>query len=106
MQGRRSSIRHSASAKKGTRDEPINLDSDDDLDFTQADLDAILAQELRDKEVPMGTRECLVGSESSPVSELPSLAGCYHPPQTCSVCYAKWIAAQLEGSSWREARCP
>lgn len=76
---------------------------------SQIDEDAILAQLLQEQEdqqaVP-ATRECPACNDQFPVYELPSLAHCAHPPQTCTDCFAGWIAAQLEGSSWQTAKCP
>jgi hypothetical protein len=63
---------------------------------------ATVAQEV----VSVATRECPVCGDSSPIAEWPSLAGCEHPRGTCSACYAIWITAQLQESSWTEARCP
>jgi hypothetical protein len=102
--------------------------SEDDINATlsQEQLDHQLAQRLQQQEdvsgptmgqdqtdlaqptpyVTVATRECLVCGDSSPIAELPKLAECKHLPQTCSTCYAGWIAAQLQESSWREAKCP
>jgi hypothetical protein len=67
------------------------------------DINAVtVAQEV----VSVATRQCPVCGDDSPIAELPSLAGCEHKPQTCSTCNAGWITAQLQESSWTEARCP
>jgi hypothetical protein len=81
------------------------------LDPTQTDLDAEVAQLLQEEEervhqVAAGTRECAVCGDGFPISELPSLAECEHPPRTCADCYSGWVTAQLQGSGWREAKCP
>jgi hypothetical protein len=57
-------------------------------------------------EVSVATRLCDVCADRHPVTELPFLAECKHQPQTCSSCYTKWIARQLESNGWRGARCP
>ncbi|KAF2823247.1 hypothetical protein CC86DRAFT_409172 [Ophiobolus disseminans] len=82
-----------------------------ELDTMQATLDAELAQFLQEEEdrsrqTTTSTRECAVCGDSHPISELPALAECEHPPRTCADCYAGWVASQLEGSGWREAKCP
>lgn len=101
------------SAQQGTREEPIELEADfrsnlDDMGrkgivekVTIAEQTAKVAGHVSRKAC-----ECLVCGDSFPVTELPSLAGCSHPPQVCAICYAKWVAVQLEESSWREAKCP
>jgi hypothetical protein len=103
---------------------PMDLDYEEDwssgsqwkynpsmLNNAQTELDAELAWQLQDEEernlqTPLATRECPVCTDSFPITTLPSLADCTHAPQTCTICYAGWVAAQLEGSSWREAKCP
>jgi hypothetical protein len=72
------------------------------LPRTENDSNAPVAQEL----VSVALRQCPVCSDSFPIAELPMLAECKHLPHTCSTCYAGWVAAQLQGSSWMEARCP
>lgn len=98
--------------------EPMDLDQDNwncrldnELDTLQTTLDAELAYFLHEEEeqarqTAISTRECAVCGDRHPISELPSLAECKHPPQTCAECYAGWVASQLEGSGWKEAKCP
>jgi hypothetical protein len=96
--------------------EAIDIDEEDwnfrnELDAVDTSMDAFLAQQLQEEEersrVPIvATRACVVCDESHPISDLPSLAECEHLPQTCATCYSEWLAAQLEGSGWREAKCP
>jgi hypothetical protein len=151
-QHRRSNAGRVVSGKHGTRDDPIDLDpnselnsdesdevvltgraktggssapqldpmdldgddwnwnSSDEFGSTQIDLDATLAQLLQEEEqfqqLAVKTRDCVVCGDSHPINELPSLAECTHFPQTCATCYGGWIATQLQGSSWREAKCP
>jgi hypothetical protein len=140
----------------GTRDDPIDLDIESDLDSDDSDSvifmstanvgrpfshdadlmdldeddwgstdnkvylhhvdgDANLAQRLheeeeeeeeRSRQAAKSTRDCVVCGEDQHISELHALADCEHIPQTCGNCYAQWVAAQLEGSGWREAKCP
>jgi hypothetical protein len=78
-------------AHKGTRENPIDVE---------------LVSNVRAKKPIVEIPECSVCGDSCPGAELPSLAGCEHPPQTCSTCYTAWLAVQLRGSSWREAKCP
>jgi hypothetical protein len=87
--------------------------SESSLDVYYPDLSAKLPRvenninaKVAQEPVSMAIRQCLVCSDSFPVAELPMLAECKHLPHTCSTCYAGWIAAQLQGSSWTEARCP
>ena len=92
-------------------DDDWNWSSSDELHPNQTNLDATLAQLLQEEEESNGqvvaaTRDCAVCGDSYPISELPSLADCEHSPQTCATCYAGWVTAQLQGSSWREAKCP
>ncbi|KAH7078787.1 hypothetical protein BKA63DRAFT_409323 [Paraphoma chrysanthemicola] len=99
-------------------EDPMILDDDNseweswtDPNAAQAAIDANLARMLQDEEnlkqsAIHGTRECAVCGEQQPISELPSLADCEHAPQTCAECYADWVTAQLEESSWKEAKCP
>jgi hypothetical protein len=83
--------------------EVFSLDLSARLPRVKTDINATtVAQEV----VSIATRECPVCGDSSPIAELPSLASCEHAPQTCSTCYAGWIAAQLQESSWTETRCP
>jgi hypothetical protein len=151
--GKSSSIRPLTSAQRGTRDNPIDVEEETDLDSSisdragfedrtgikqaangagepmdldptdwnwassnaidaaQAGRDTALARQLQVEEdqmqqAPVPTRECTVCDDGFPVSALPSLAACSHPPQTCSGCYAGWVAAQLEGNGWGGAKCP
>jgi hypothetical protein len=78
-------------------------DLSDKLPRAENDINAATAAQ---DVVPMAIRECPVCGDSSPIAEWPSLAGCEHPRGTCSACYAIWITAQLQESSWTEARCP
>jgi hypothetical protein len=85
-----------------TRDEPDAVDTS---------MDAFLARQLQEEAecsqpAVVATRACVVCDDSHPISNLPSLAECEHVPQTCVMCYSGWVAAQLEGSGWREAKCP
>jgi hypothetical protein len=85
--------------------------STDDHHVAQTELDAELAWQLQEEEernleTSLAIRECPVCTDSFPITTLPSLTDCTHAPQTCTICYAGWVAAQLEGSSWREAKCP
>lgn len=142
----------------GTRENPINLDSDSDsdsivpnirevesraqdedsgalygepmeLDDTSSDpylgeilefiVDAreaekrnldvarqVQAEENSNDRTPRGSRECAVCGEAILIAELPSLASCVHPPDTCAGCYTEWITTQLQGSGWKEVKCP
>jgi hypothetical protein len=106
------------SVQQGTREEPIDLISDS----SDTHPPAVIVQEATrarrrnrrahrllytaQEKVSVANRECLVCGNSTPVTELPSLAGCEHPPQICSTCYSKWITAELQQSNWRESRCP
>ncbi|KAH8726901.1 hypothetical protein GQ44DRAFT_612785 [Phaeosphaeriaceae sp. PMI808] len=68
-----------------------------------------LARKLQEEErasQQIPKRTCEVCDDSYPISELPSLAQCDHPPKVCATCYSGWVAAQLQESSWREAKCP
>jgi hypothetical protein len=111
---RRNDIRHPTSAQKGTRENPIDLDSDYadpevSEDPTIVRKGVVKAQgqiDLVQEEWSVATRECSVCGDSCPVSDLPFLTDCKHLPQTCSICYASWTAAQLQGSGWRETKCP
>lgn len=87
--------------------------SESSLDVYYPDLSAKLPRVVNNINAPVAQevasvaiRQCLVCSDSFPIVELPMLAECEHLPHTCSTCYAGWIAAQLQGSSWTEARCP
>jgi hypothetical protein len=51
-------------------------------------------------------RDCVVCDDSIAIGDLPSLTDCEHRPETCAGCYADWITTQLQGSTWREAKCP
>ena len=151
--GKSCSSRPLTSLQRGTRDNPIDLEEETDLDASisdsatfsgwtgvkqaaygagepmdldpvdwnwassnaihaaQVDRDSALARELQDEEnhmrqAPAPSRECTVCGDKLPVSALPGLAECSHPPQTCSGCYAGWVAAQLECNGWGGAKCP
>ena len=51
-------------------------------------------------------RDCVVCDSSIAIGDLPSLTDCEHRPETCAGCYSDWITTQLQGSTWREAKCP
>ncbi|KAH7073313.1 hypothetical protein FB567DRAFT_454260 [Paraphoma chrysanthemicola] len=92
-------------------DDSSEWESCANFDDAQTAIDANLARMLQDEEnlnqsTYRSTRECAVCGEQQPISELPSLADCEHVPQTCTECYADWVTAQLEESSWKEAKCP
>lgn len=57
-----------------------------------------------------GRRECGVcGEESGPLHHFPSrtiTSTCQHRSSTCKACLRKWIAAQLDGTSWDRISCP
>jgi len=116
---------------KGTREDPIdlNLDSDhdavepmdldpddwdrspsSDADRTERYLDAQFARLIREEEgvqsAAVALRACAVCGDDHPISELPSLADCKHPPRTCAVCYSNWVTVQLQSNGWSEAKCP
>ncbi|KAI4950905.1 hypothetical protein J4E86_007413 [Alternaria arbusti] len=59
-----------------------------------------------DERTHLRSRDCVVCGDSVHVVDLPSLAECDHRPETCADCYSGWISAQLQSSSWREAKCP
>jgi len=59
-----------------------------------------------DERTHLRSRDCVVCGDSVHVVDLPSLAECDHRPETCTDCYSGWITAQLQSSSWREAKCP
>jgi hypothetical protein len=141
-------VRLTATGHQGSRDDPIDLDtetsSDSDnpvglvfgnrigvwkkeaasmnideegwnpcaaLDAINTTIDAMMARDLQKGEehsqrAAVATRTCVVCDNNHPISDLPSLAECGHHPQTCVLCYSEWVAAQLEGSGWREAKCP
>lgn len=97
--------------------DPMDLDDDNwgwdcgTHAYLEADMNATLARILQEEEdinpqAPRATRECAVCGDQAPISERPSLAQCEHAPRTCAGCYADWVTAQLEGSSWKEAKCP
>ena len=80
----------------------INPSTDADVETARI----LQAEEFWNQRGPVGSRECVVCGESILIMDLPSLAHCTHPPETCTDCYAEWITAQLRDSSWREAKCP
>jgi hypothetical protein len=87
------------------------LQEEDEHDAIDTSMDAMLAQQLQEEDeqsrrVVVATRACVVCDDTCPVADLPSLASCDHLPQTCASCYSGWVVSQLEGSSWREAKCP
>jgi hypothetical protein len=141
-------VRPEAISHQGTRDDPIDLDTDsssysedsdngalggragveadetdpmdideegwnsrDEFDAIDTSMDAILARQLQEEEersqpMVVPTRACVVCDDSHPIPDLPALANCEHLPQTCATCYSGWVTAQLQGSGWREAKCP
>lgn len=60
--------------------------------------------EEREQQVPL--RDCAVCDERYRIGDMPALMNCTHRPETCADCYEGWISSQLNGSSWREAKCP
>ncbi|KAG9205612.1 hypothetical protein G6514_007217 [Epicoccum nigrum] len=107
----------------GTKSRPIELDrtSSPFQDYTVANenfepQDAALARQLHEEELQAQeerlreaasrTRDCAVCGEATLIIELPSLSSCSHEAQTCSDCYATWIASQLEGNGWQGVKCP
>jgi hypothetical protein len=135
--GRLASLRR-AITHIGTREDPIDIDSDTDdpkavvperariedyvalygepmeVDgvwlFHQDDarlLNALQpANTYADERTHLRRRDCVVCGDSVHVVDVPSLANCDHRPETCADCYLGWITAQLQGNSWREAKCP
>lgn len=53
-----------------------------------------------------GTRECAVCGDPTMMVDLPSLANCTHQPETCSTCFAAWIASELDKKGWKNIKCP
>ncbi|OAL06196.1 hypothetical protein IQ06DRAFT_211228 [Phaeosphaeriaceae sp. SRC1lsM3a] len=115
------------SARPGSRNNPIDLDSWPEpepmgldasgnescqtSDVGQASIDALMAHQLQEDEdraqhVAPKIRECAVCGDQTSVGALPALSECEHVPRTCGSCYAGWVAAQLQDSGWREAKCP
>ncbi|KAH7406212.1 hypothetical protein DE146DRAFT_630880 [Phaeosphaeria sp. MPI-PUGE-AT-0046c] len=86
-------------ARLGSRDNPIDLDSSSEPELIGED-------EVRAQRAVARTCKCAVCGEESHIYVLPSLADCDHDPQTCGSCCARWVAAQLQESGWREAKCP
>jgi hypothetical protein len=130
--GRLASLRR-AITSIGTRENPISIDSELDdpkpatperariqdyvaLYGEPMDVDGAspfhedarpkTANNHADERTHLRSRDCVVCGDSVHVVDLPSLANCDHRPETCADCYSGWIAAQLQGSSWREAKCP
>lgn len=135
--GRLASLRR-AITSIGTREHPIDLDSESDepklvgperariLDYVALygepmDIDGVspfhqynaravdtpqTASTYVDERTHLRSRDCVVCGDSVHVVDLPSLAECDHRPETCADCYSGWITAQLQSSSWREAKCP
>jgi hypothetical protein len=96
--------------------DPMDVDEEgwnfhDEHDAIDASMDAMLARQLQEEDeqsrrVVVATRACVVCDDIHQIAGLPSLASCDHLPQTCATCYSGWVASQLEGSGWREAKCP
>ncbi|KAH9863486.1 hypothetical protein IAQ61_009764 [Plenodomus lingam] len=73
-------------------------------DKTNALLNTLVRQEKEQNQVP--TRICVVDGEAYSITSMPTLSACSHDPNYCAECYQRWLTAQLEDSSWHEARCP
>jgi hypothetical protein len=93
-----------AIARAGTRDDPINLDSDSD-NIGEARGKPMELDETSQLQ-STGGRDCAVCGDSVKVSNLPSLPDCAHRPETCPDCYSDWISAQLQDSNWGNVKCP
>lgn len=56
-----------------------------------------------------GDRECIICTDTKPVSEFPTAAitkTCNHEPTTCLVCVATSIRTDLNNRLWNEIKCP
>ena len=60
-------------------------------------------------DIVSGDRECIICTDTKPVSEFPSAAittTCNHPPTTCLICVATSIRTDLNNRLWNEIKCP
>ncbi|KAF2271075.1 hypothetical protein CC78DRAFT_528017 [Lojkania enalia] len=127
---------HRRPINRGTRDDPVDVDSNDEYDFDadaelerrlqqdfnvsnlqatlREDADALYARQIHNEEVTEmrrqasvpRTRNCVVCGEDVLVAEFPALVDCAHEPETCPKCYQGWIESELNSKRWDEIRCP
>ncbi|KAL2130856.1 hypothetical protein VTI74DRAFT_5846 [Chaetomium olivicolor] len=95
-------------------DAPSSL-APDDLGFGQryqaspSTTSIIITNQRRLPSILSGDRECIVCTDTKPVSSFPSAAitkTCTHEPTTCLVCVAACIRSDLANRLWNEIRCP
>ena len=88
--------------------EPMNIDGMDQFRPRHAKRSHPTPKKNREpkQKVPKRSRDCVVCGDGVQIVDLPWLASCDHQPETCTDCYAGWISAQLQDSSWREVTCP
>ncbi|KAH6621558.1 hypothetical protein B0J18DRAFT_411290 [Chaetomium sp. MPI-SDFR-AT-0129] len=69
----------------------------------------VITNQRRLPDVLSGDRECIVCTDTKPVSEFPAAGitkACDHDPTTCLVCVEMSIKSDLTSKLWDEIKCP
>ncbi|GAB1312760.1 RBR-type E3 ubiquitin transferase [Madurella fahalii] len=87
----------------------------DDLGFGQRyqvakeTASVVITNQRKLPDILSGERECIICTDTKPVSEFPAAAitkTCDHAPTTCLVCIATSIRTDLNNRLWNEIKCP
>lgn len=69
----------------------------------------VISDQRRLPDILGGERECIVCTDTKPVSEFPTVGitkACNHEPATCLACVATSIRTDLNTRLWNEIKCP
>ncbi|KAK4148600.1 hypothetical protein C8A00DRAFT_19598, partial [Chaetomidium leptoderma] len=87
----------------------------DDIGFgqryqvTEETASVVITNQRRLPDILSGERECIICTDTKPVSEFPTAAitkACDHEPTTCLLCVATSIQTDLNNRLWNEIKCP
>ncbi|KAL2197022.1 hypothetical protein P885DRAFT_36033 [Corynascus similis CBS 632.67] len=68
-----------------------------------------ITNQRRLPDILSGDRECIICTDTKPVSDFPAVAitkACAHEPTTCLACVATSIRTDLNSRLWNEIKCP
>ncbi|KAL2179715.1 uncharacterized protein P884DRAFT_282941 [Thermothelomyces heterothallicus CBS 202.75] len=105
-------LRSSAGIRPG---DASPIPTPDDLGFGQRysiaaeTSSVVISDQRRLPDILGGERECIVCTDTKPVSEFPTVGitkACNHEPATCLACVATSIRTDLNTRLWNEIKCP
>ncbi|KAH6622637.1 hypothetical protein F5144DRAFT_335312 [Chaetomium tenue] len=76
---------------------------------TRETATVVITNQRRLPDILSGDRDCIICTDTKPVSEFPTAAitkACTHEPTTCLVCVATSIRTDLSNRLWNEIKCP